>query len=168
MRTARILDRLFGEEEGFCGCWEGCAGGGRGERGGGVFEEEDYAVDRGEGGEGRGVEGEELFELDAGYAEVVEEEGEDSGVGFDCRGGGGEVSFVVLVVTLRARWVLCVLAWTATRKGGDSLLVFQPPLIFANFPVLCLICVQALDVKAQKITILKVLLLSFVWIRELR
>lgn len=83
MRTARILDRLFGEEEGFCGGGEGRARGGRGERGGGVFEEEDYAVDGGEGEEGGGVEGDEFFELDAGYAEVVEEEGEDSGVGFD-------------------------------------------------------------------------------------
>jgi hypothetical protein len=87
--TARILDCLFGEEEGFCCGGEGGARGGRGERGGGVFEEEDYAVDGGEGGEGGGVEGEELFELDACYAEVVEEEGEDSGVGFDCEGGGG-------------------------------------------------------------------------------
>lgn len=81
--TARILDSLFGEEKRFRGGREGRAGGGRGERGGGVFEEEDDAVDGGEGGEGGGVEGDELFELDAGYAEVVEEEGEDSGVGFD-------------------------------------------------------------------------------------
>lgn len=83
MCTTGVLDRLFGEEEGFRGRREGGARGGGGERGGGVFEEEDYAVDGGEGGEGCGVEGDELFELDAGYAEVVEEEGEDAGVGFD-------------------------------------------------------------------------------------
>lgn len=83
MRATRILDCLFSEEEGFCCGGEWRAGGGRGERGGGVFEEEDYAVDGGEGGEGCGVEGEEFFELDAGDAEVVEEEGEDAGVGFD-------------------------------------------------------------------------------------
>lgn len=74
---------MFGEEKRLRGGREGRARGGGGERGGGVFEEEDDAVDGGEGGEGGGVEGDELFELDAGYAEVVEEEGEDSGVGFD-------------------------------------------------------------------------------------
>lgn len=74
---------MFGEEERFrCG-GERCARRLRRERGGGVFEEEDDAVDGGQGEERGGVEGDELFELDAGDAEVVEEEGEDSGVGFD-------------------------------------------------------------------------------------
>jgi hypothetical protein len=36
--------------------------------------------------QGGGVEGEEFFELDAGDAEVVDEEGEDAGVGFDWGG----------------------------------------------------------------------------------
>jgi hypothetical protein len=49
----------------------------------GVFEEEDDAVEGLEGLQGGGVQGEELFELDALDAEVVEEEGEDAGVGFD-------------------------------------------------------------------------------------
>jgi len=45
---------------------------------GGEFEEEDYAVDRVEGGEVGGVEGEEFFELDVFYAEVFEEVCEDA------------------------------------------------------------------------------------------
>lgn len=45
---------------------------------GGEFEEEDDAVDRVQLGEGVGVEGEKLLELDVLYAEVVEQVGEDA------------------------------------------------------------------------------------------
>jgi hypothetical protein len=74
------LDRLRGEEEVLaCGSVEvaverlvaGVVG-----RVGGEFEEEDYAVDGVQLGEGVGVEGEKFFELDILDAEVVKEVGE--------------------------------------------------------------------------------------------
>lgn len=54
-----------------------------------VFEEEDDAVDWCVGADEVLVEGDELFALDAGGAEIVEEEGEDASIGLNC---GSDIS----------------------------------------------------------------------------
>lgn len=82
LRRAGILDRLGGEEDGLGGIVVEAAVEGPVRRGigpvGRVFEEEDYAVEGLEGEELRGVEGEELFELDVFDAEVFDEGCEDA------------------------------------------------------------------------------------------
>jgi hypothetical protein len=80
LRAAGVLDRLRGEEEVLARgsvkvAVERLVAGVVG-RVGGEFEEEDYAVDGVQLGEGVGVEGEEFFKLDVFDAEVVEEVGE--------------------------------------------------------------------------------------------
>lgn len=82
MGTACILDSLRGEEEVLGGCIVilpvfRCAVAVR-FLAGGIFEEEDYAVDGGEGMEEGGVQCYQFFELDVFDAQVVEEEGEDT------------------------------------------------------------------------------------------
>lgn len=81
MCGARILDGLRGEEDVRGGVVvEGAVlrCGGRVGSVSRVFEEKDEAVERLEGCEFGGVEGEEFFELDIFYAEVFDEGGEDA------------------------------------------------------------------------------------------
>ena len=80
---ARVLDHLVGEEELLRPAWPAKSAINRAYRrgirvAGGVFEEEDDAKDRCEGTELGGVEGEDLFELDALDAEIFDEGCEDA------------------------------------------------------------------------------------------
>lgn len=72
LRTASILNRLCGKKYVFCrGVVEGAVFGFRCPRlAGGVFEEEDYAVDLAALAEFAGFEGYEFFELDVFYSEL--------------------------------------------------------------------------------------------------